>query len=662
MANQKFKDTLLSVLKADERLWQDGEFNQTRLFDLADKHDAILLKLLIDNEELKEKFFVKVNDIFIFKGQDFKFFLDENKLDNSYTQFENIIGLKVGNKMLKDRDEVVLNFPFTDCVLQGGQSRDEGLDIWYEYDEKLGDYTEVEAKRKEVFFNEILAKDEIDRLEAPKVLKNWKRYTKDGEATVWSLKRDEDGVIKENLIIKWNNLLALHSIKKEFAGKVKLVYIDPPYNTKSDSFKYNDNFNHSTWLTFMKNRLEVARELLRDDGVIFVQCDDNEQGYLKVLMDEVFWITNFVDTFIWKNTDNAPTLSKKVRWGWEFIHCFEKSIDLSKAYIWRQSNNDDAPLLNSWNSVANLTFPKWIIHFNIDDGSYKKWTYDRVELLNNLVVKGGVNENPIEIRGEFKWNKKMLDEEISKWTYFIIKTNKFSIRYQRKDASNIAPEKFIDTLYLNKAIWIDTNEDSKKEIRSLWIDFPSFPKPESLIMFLVRTITSDGDIILDYHLWSWTTAAVAHKMKRQYIGIEQMDYIETVAVERMKKVISGEQGGISKAVNWRGGGEFVYFELAEWNEEAKKTIQKAGSIEELEKFFDTMYERYFLNYNVKVKEFKEKVLIDAKFRSLPLDRQKDMFIRMLDLNQMYVNYTERNDKKFGISGDDISLSEEFYKN
>lgn len=184
MANQKFKDTLLSVLKADERLWQDGEFNQTRLFDLADKHDAILLKLLIDNEELKEKFFVKVNDIFIFKGQDFKFFLDENKLDNSYTQFENIIGLKVGNKMLKDRDEVVLNFPFKDCVLQGGQSRNEGLDIGYEYDEKLGDYTEVEAKRKEVFFNEILAKDEIDRLEAPKVLKNWKRYAKDGVVPV----------------------------------------------------------------------------------------------------------------------------------------------------------------------------------------------------------------------------------------------------------------------------------------------------------------------------------------------------------------------------------------------------------------------------------------------------------------------------------------------
>ncbi|MFZ4461701.1 MAG: hypothetical protein ACOYN2_04170 [Patescibacteria group bacterium] len=151
-------------------------------------------------------------------------------------------------------------------------------------------------------------------------------------------------------------------------------------------------------------------------------------------------------------------------------------------------------------------------------------------------------------------------------------------------------------------------------------------------------------------------------MGRQYIGIEQMDYIEPVSVERIKKVISGEQGGISKAVNWQGGGEFIYFELAEWNEEAKKSIQEAKSFEELEAFFETMYERYFLNYNVKVKEFKEKVLTDAKFRSLPLDRQKEMFVKMLDLNQMYVNFTERNDKKFGISSGDIALSEEFYKN
>jgi len=133
-----------------------------------------------------------------------------------------------------------------------------------------------------------LAYEEIDRLFDHKALTNWKRFDKDGQQEVQEIKRDKNGTIKENLIIKGNNLLALHSLKKQFAGKIKLIYIDPPYNTGNDGFKYNDNFNHSTWLTFMKNRLEVARELLREDGVIFVQCDDNEQAYLKVLMDEIF--------------------------------------------------------------------------------------------------------------------------------------------------------------------------------------------------------------------------------------------------------------------------------------------------------------------------------------------------------------------------------------
>ena len=196
---------------------------------------------------------------------------------------------------------MALVWPYKDCVLEGGQSREED-------------------KREEIFFNETLAQDEITQLLAPKVLTNAKVFDKDGEHGFSSFHRDAEvnrkrelpkDTITDNLIVKGNNLLALHSIKKEFVGKVKLIYIDPPYN--NDGFKYNDNFNHSTWLTFMKNRLEVARELLRDDGVIFVQCDDNEQAYLKVLMDEIFKPSNFVETFIWKNTDNAPTLSKKIK-------------------------------------------------------------------------------------------------------------------------------------------------------------------------------------------------------------------------------------------------------------------------------------------------------------------------------------------------------------
>ena len=146
-------------------------------------------------------------------------------------------------------------------------------------------------EREEIFFNEILAPDQIDRLKEPKVLTAFGRINRDGDHELVEIKPND------NYIIKGNNLLVLHSLRRRFAGRVKMVYINPPYNTGSDDFRYNDSFNHSTWLTFMKNRLEVAKELLRSDGLIFVQCDDNEQGYLKVLLDEIFGRENHQSTF-----------------------------------------------------------------------------------------------------------------------------------------------------------------------------------------------------------------------------------------------------------------------------------------------------------------------------------------------------------------------------
>ena len=160
------------------------------------------------------------------------------------------------------------------------------------------DRQKEEEKRKEIFFNEILAQDEINQMFDPKVLTHWKRHTADSEQDVTDIQRDENGTIRENLIIKGNNLIALHTLKQQFRGQVKLIYIDPPYNTGTDSFGYNDRFNRSSWLTFMRNRLEVAKELLTNDGVFFASCDDNEQAYLKVLMDEIFGNENFVTNFV----------------------------------------------------------------------------------------------------------------------------------------------------------------------------------------------------------------------------------------------------------------------------------------------------------------------------------------------------------------------------
>ena len=310
MDDNKLKQLVEKVLKKDERLWDENktDLNETLLIDLVEHIDEKVIELLLQEKSIREKFFVKIKDVYVFKTNNFRFFIEENKVDNSFTDYKNRIGLTDGKKFLKDTNDVVLDFPYKDCVLEGGQSTEEGTDTYFEYEEEKtktvkgekvkeeAGYKEKQGKRKEIFFNQVLAHDEIDRLFDHKALTNWKRFDKDGEQEVKEIKRDEDGTIKENLIIKGNNLLALHSLKKEFAGKVKLIYIDPPYNTGSDSFGYNDNFNHSTWLTFIKNRLEVARELLSDDGVIFIQINDIEQGHLKILCDDIFNRENFHTT------------------------------------------------------------------------------------------------------------------------------------------------------------------------------------------------------------------------------------------------------------------------------------------------------------------------------------------------------------------------------
>ena len=201
-----------------------GELKKWVIIDKARSYDAQLIELLLEDQEIKAKFFIPVAGIICFNEPLFIQFLEQkNYLNDSYTAYKNKVGLNIDGKYLKQRNEVALVWPFKDCVLEGGQSREED-------------------KREEIFFNEILAQDEITQLLEPKVLANAKRYTVNGEKLLDTFNRNEKGVITDNIILKGNNLLALHSLKKEFAGKVKLIYIDPPYNTGNDGFKYTRIF------------------------------------------------------------------------------------------------------------------------------------------------------------------------------------------------------------------------------------------------------------------------------------------------------------------------------------------------------------------------------------------------------------------------------------
>ena len=645
-----FKKHIKQILKADERLWylndetKETELNQTLLIDLAEHYDEKVLSLLFADETLKEKFFVKVGENYVFKSNDFQFFLEQNKVDNSYTKYKNRIGLSDGKRFLKDTKDVVLNFPFKDCILEGGQSTEEGQDKHYQ---NVGTGYQLDhSKRKEIFFNEVLAADEIDRLTDEKALVNFKRFdgnnnhvgieqcsvpTNKGNIKI---NRDKNGTIQENLIIKGNNLLALHSLKKQFAKKVKLIYIDPPYNTGNDGFKYNDNFNHSTWLTFMKNRLEVARELLRDDGVIFVQCDDNEQAYLKVLMDEVFGRENFVNCVIWRKVLSAKKQSNYLSKIKEYCLIYSKKglFQLNKVFLEAELKKDH----KNYSYIEENTNRRYGSFDFTQKGQGEARYFD-----------GKLLEPP---KGKhWIWGQDKIDEGLQ--NNLIIFTKNGIPRVKRYlDEKEGDP---LSDLWIDEQVKIISANDSQR------IEFDG-QKPEALLQRIIEIATQKGDIVLDYHLGSGTTAAVAHKMGRQYIGVEQMDYIEPIAVERLKKVIAGEQGGISKAVKWQGGGSFIYCELAKHNEQAKEHILACESLEELKTFFDEMVENYFLNYNLKIKAFQEQVINEEAFKNLSLEKQKQMFCTMLDNNQMYVCRSEMEDEKYGISEEDREMTREFY--
>ena len=553
--------------------------------DYADNGNVKLLEPLLKNPQTKKVFFTPILDSFVFNTAKFKEFLEYSSACNSYSKYlGQKIGLYMGDSSLLDRNEVVLNFPFKDCVLEGGQRKEDGLDTYYEYDDKKGEYTEKQSKRREVFYNEVLAQDEIDSLFSPKAFCNTKRYEKGKSEKCTNLNRDAElnkkrglaeDTITDNLIIKGNNLLALHSLKKEFAGKVKLIYIDPPFNTGKDDFKYNDNFNHSTWLTFMRNRLEIAKDLLSEKGSIFLHLDFHESHYMKILMDEVFGRENFRNNIVWCYTGPSGSTNFLPR----------KHDDI--LYYSKTENNE----------------------YHIQYIKHKSGVHNSGQVFGNT----DTDEN---FKAEAEAQGKKLED-----------------------------------------FWLDIY--STDRYRSEMLNFVG-QKPEALIERILSIGTSESDIVLDYHLGSGTTAAVAHKMNRQYIGIEQLDYGENDSVVRLQNVINGDQTGISKSVNWQGGGSFVYLELAKKNETALEQISDCKSLEELTELFDELCSKYFLHYNVRVKEFRKEIESE-RFKQLNLKQQKEMFSRMLDLNQLYVNTDDRHDKNTGLTENDIAITEDFYQ-
>ena len=645
MARERFDEKLTKLLKTHPDFVDDtGELLRDKVKLYAWDFDHDLINLLLTDEEVESKFFEEINGRWIFNNNTFVDYInDKNFLSDSYTQFKNKIGLNIDNRFLRERGEVALVWPYKDCVLEGGQRREE-------------------EKRQEIFFNELLAQDEINRMFDPKVLTNWKRHTVDGEQNVIEIQRDENGTIRENLIIKGNNLIALHCLKEQFRGKVKLIYIDPPYNTGSDSFGYNDRFNHSSWLTFMKNRLEIAKELLRDDGLIFIHIDDNEMHYLKVLTDDIFGRNNFIATVPRKTRsgrNNVPyNLSQDFDWMLMYANKASKKDDLFQRSVSRK-----------YYQTSDFPDDEW----RLSDITVQATIHERQNCNFTMVNPKNGEEFPVNPDRCWGFPEDSFDDYYKRGKvvfpgdYDFLNIRKPALRVFKSEEIAKKGDNFdkssVSSNFLNKAmdelLKDMVNEKGTDEIIELFGKKAfAYPKNELLMQRIIEYTTKEGDIILDFYLGSGTTAAVAHKMNRQWIAIEQMDYVEKESMERMKKVIAGERGGISKSVDWQGGGNFIFCELKQHNEAFMERIRSAEYSEELFDILDEMSTASFLNWYINP-EFPEEAA-DYFISIDDIDKQKQLLAELLDKNQLYVHLSEIEDEKFDVSESDKALNKEFY--
>ncbi len=626
---QNILNELTALLETDDRLFADGKLLKNKIIELALAVDIGLIRLLLTNQTMRQHFFVDVDEIQVFDKIKFqKFVSNKQFLPDSYTAFKNKIGLTADGEYLSESKEVVLAWPYKDCVLEGGQDKED-------------------AKRNEIFWNETLAPDQIDRLLSPKALTNFKRYDKDGEHKVADL------TLNDNLIIKGNNLLALHTIKKIYAGKVKLICIDPPYNTGSDEFNYNDSFTHSTWLTFMRSRLEISKQLLHSNGTIFIFCDDSEHAYLKILCDEIFGRKAFITSVVWKHSDNSNNDAKQFSTDHNYILIYSKnekweSLKLERgeenSSHYKNPNQDprgswfDGNPVNSPNPRKNLMYEIQAPNGNIISCPPNGWRWDKHTLAEKMAT------------GEIFFNEKQTG--IKRITYLI-------------EQKGLPPSTLWHIEENNS--WLDLDEtghtrQAKSEQKNLFKGIATSelfktPKPEKVIKKIISIATVEGDFVLDCFSGSSTTAAVALKMSRKFIAIEQMDYIHTFSLPRLQKVIAGEQGGITKEVNWQGGGSFIYCELNPSNQLFIDQILKSRTKAELQCIWQTMQDRAFLSYKIMPHIINANY---AEFESLSFENQQRFLIDVLDKNMLYVPYSEIDDSTYAISDEDKILNQQFF--
>lgn len=657
----KIFDELKKVLKSfGNKYFVGDELNRSMISENLRSYDETLLSKLITIDFINKNYIKEVAGQKIFQiDQLEETILYDDYWDTSYTRYENHVGLTSNGKCIENYQDVVLDFPFKDGILTANMSKE---DIKNSYDD--------------AFLNEVIEKDEIDCLLDNKILNNVKRYDIDGEKN-----NDIFDVQKDNLISKGNNLLALNSIKDVYSGSAQLIYLDPPYffpnPQDTDSFPYNPNFKLSTWLVFLKNRLNVALDFLTQGGYLAVQMNDYGFFHLKVLLDELFKSSEggFVNDIIVKMSDlSGPKMahtSKKVPKVKEHILIYTN--DFSKAKL------NSVRIPTSWESAINS---KRYTSFVNKNGKLdpRKWEYTTVKkhlkdmgltfgtkeadkyLLDNAdcVFRTGANAALTKISKENHYDPSVFTEVVtsSGMKKFVYKNEEVLLATSKIASFNgiKIPSESISDIWGDIALNDLSNEGG--------ITFSNGEKPEALLKRIVELTTSENDLVLDFFMGSATTQAVALKMQRRFIGIEQMDYIKGISVKRLINTIKGEKRGISKDINWQGGGSFVYAELMQKNMGYLQDIVSSKTIDELNEVYNHMLSGVEESQEAADISFKADLdKIEWRTTRVKFDDQKRLLIKLLDKNGLYYNYSEIDDMgtRQSLTDNDYRFNRNFYK-
>ena len=656
MDNLKMYRELEKELRMIDRFcMDDGTLIKNNIVQAALALDEQLIAILLGHDGLRGCFFREVAGVQVFDKVRFqRFVMNKQFLPDSYTSFKNKIGLTADDgRFIADSREVVLAWPFKDCLLEGGQTKED-------------------AKRDEVFWNETLAPDDINRLVEPKALSAFKRFDRDGEHPV------EHFADTDNLVIKGNNLLALYSLRERFAGRVKLIYIDPPYNTGNDSFGYNDNFKHSTWLTFLENRLRIAKRLLRKDGTIAISIDHNEIAYCMAVADIVFGKNNLKNIITVKrgSVTGAKVINPGVVNLSDYILIYANDSSQWKPNrVLRAKKRDDR--YNLYINHFELGYERWefiplgdafAIDMGIDKTKIKKMLGNKYEeLLENFVISNAeriaqfatldnnnISQSARESKAISQQNPSVIYhmERVGKKDYFI-KGGKLIL---------FAKDRLIE---------VDGKMTFSEPISDIWDDvlpndlhneggviFKKGKKQEKLIKRIIELTSCKGDLVLDFFAGSGTTGGVCHKMGRQYILCEQIAEQVELIKNRLENTINGDTRGVSIDTNWHGGGSFVYCELAKANQHYVEQIEAAADSDALKQIWQQMQQTGFLSYKVNAKDIDAHA---ADFEALQIDDQRRFLIECLDKNLLYVPAADMASSEYGVSDEDQRLTREFYK-